>query len=179
MRCPSCASENPDSLKFCEQCAPPLNRRCARCGFENFPAVKFCGECAAPRLTRARRGCTRPCCAAFSANYCPRRTRRTGARPRIASAPRSRWHADRRRSHGSCAGATMSLSRLLRDTDCRDEARAMAEIYKVHQRLRNRRSEGAARRIEHLTVNRHPYSTARVGHVQGEYRSIIAPSRTR
>jgi class 3 adenylate cyclase/tetratricopeptide (TPR) repeat protein len=48
MRCQSCASENPEGLKFCEQCAAPLKRRCARCGFENSPAAKFCGECAAP-----------------------------------------------------------------------------------------------------------------------------------
>src|SRR5438128_913775 len=48
MRCSNCRAENPEGLKFCNECAAPLRRRCARCGFENAPAAKFCGECAAP-----------------------------------------------------------------------------------------------------------------------------------
>src|SRR5215472_10017406 len=48
MRCSSCGAENPDGLKFCNECAAPFKRRCASCGFENTPTAKFCGECAAP-----------------------------------------------------------------------------------------------------------------------------------
>ena len=47
MRCSSCGAENPEGLKFCNECAAPLKRRCIKCGFENAPAAKFCGECAA------------------------------------------------------------------------------------------------------------------------------------
>ncbi len=48
MRCAKCGAANPEGLKFCEQCAAPLNQRCANCGFENSPAARFCGQCAAP-----------------------------------------------------------------------------------------------------------------------------------
>ena len=48
MRCAKCGAENPEELKFCEQCAAPFKRLCAQCGFENSPAARFCGECAAP-----------------------------------------------------------------------------------------------------------------------------------
>src|SRR4029453_17301085 len=45
MRCASCGFENPEGLKFCNECGASLNRRCAQCGFENAPQAKFCGEC--------------------------------------------------------------------------------------------------------------------------------------
>src|SRR5205807_7989804 len=48
MRCVNCGAENPEGLKFCNECAAPFKRRCDKCGFENAPAAKFCGECAAP-----------------------------------------------------------------------------------------------------------------------------------
>jgi class 3 adenylate cyclase/tetratricopeptide (TPR) repeat protein len=48
MRCPSCGFENPDGVKFCNECATPFPRRCTSCGFGNPPTAKFCGECAAP-----------------------------------------------------------------------------------------------------------------------------------
>ena len=48
MRCSKCGAENPDGLKFCEQCAAPFKQRCAKCGFENSPGARFCGQCAAP-----------------------------------------------------------------------------------------------------------------------------------
>jgi class 3 adenylate cyclase len=48
MRCLSCGAENPEGLKFCNECAAPFKRRCAKCGFDNVPTAKFCGECAAP-----------------------------------------------------------------------------------------------------------------------------------
>ena len=47
MRCSNCGAENPEGLKFCNECAAPLKRRCTKCGFENPPTAKFCGECAA------------------------------------------------------------------------------------------------------------------------------------
>jgi hypothetical protein len=48
MRCSNCGTENPEGVKFCNECAAPFKRRCAKCGFENAAAAKFCGECAAP-----------------------------------------------------------------------------------------------------------------------------------
>src|SRR5262245_43622049 len=48
MRCADCGFENPEGMKFCGQCAAPLQRRCPRCGFDNPPGFKFCGECATP-----------------------------------------------------------------------------------------------------------------------------------
>src|SRR5216683_8246161 len=48
MRCTKCGAENPQGLKFCNECAAPFGRRCGKCGFENAATAKFCGECAAP-----------------------------------------------------------------------------------------------------------------------------------
>jgi len=47
MRFSNCGAENPDGLKFCNECGAPLKRRSGKCGFENAPTAKFCGECAA------------------------------------------------------------------------------------------------------------------------------------
>jgi len=55
MRCPSCGAENPEGLKFCNECAAPFKRRCEVCGFENTSTAKFCGECAAPLNASASR----------------------------------------------------------------------------------------------------------------------------
>jgi len=35
MRCSKCGAENPEGLKFCNECAEPFKRRCGTCGFEN------------------------------------------------------------------------------------------------------------------------------------------------
>jgi predicted ATPase/class 3 adenylate cyclase len=48
MRCTSCGFENPEGLKFCNECGTALKRRCPQCGFENAPPAKFCGECGTP-----------------------------------------------------------------------------------------------------------------------------------
>jgi class 3 adenylate cyclase len=48
MRCPSCGFDNPEGMKFCGECAAPLQNRCPQCGFMNPPRFKFCGECGAP-----------------------------------------------------------------------------------------------------------------------------------
>ncbi len=53
MNCPSCGHENPESARFCNECASPLSGSCPTCGGENPPGAKFCNECAAP-LTAAR-----------------------------------------------------------------------------------------------------------------------------
>src|SRR5215469_1145440 len=47
MRCSNCKADNPDGLRFCNECGAALKRTCAKCGFENPAAAKFCGQCAA------------------------------------------------------------------------------------------------------------------------------------
>jgi class 3 adenylate cyclase/tetratricopeptide (TPR) repeat protein len=54
MHCPSCAFENPEGLKFCNECGTPLRMPCAQCGFANHPQAKFCGECGAALPPQAR-----------------------------------------------------------------------------------------------------------------------------
>jgi signal peptidase I len=46
MRCAKCGTENPNEMRFCNQCATPLSRPCPKCGYENTPDAKFCGRCA-------------------------------------------------------------------------------------------------------------------------------------
>jgi len=48
MHCPRCQHENPAGMKFCGQCAAPLESVCPSCGAANPPGNKFCGQCAAP-----------------------------------------------------------------------------------------------------------------------------------
>jgi class 3 adenylate cyclase/tetratricopeptide (TPR) repeat protein len=48
MRCSNCGSENPDGLKFCNQCGAAFNAHCSQCGFDNAPGARFCGQCGAP-----------------------------------------------------------------------------------------------------------------------------------
>src|SRR5262245_57534806 len=45
MRCASCGFENPEGLKFCEECGTKLVQACPSCGREVRPTAKFCGEC--------------------------------------------------------------------------------------------------------------------------------------
>jgi len=45
--CAKCKTENPEGLKFCNECGAPFKTPCASCGFENAPAAKFCGQCGA------------------------------------------------------------------------------------------------------------------------------------
>jgi hypothetical protein len=54
MRCPSCGFENPEGLKFCNECGTPLRMPCSQCGFTNQPQAKFCGECGVALPPRAR-----------------------------------------------------------------------------------------------------------------------------
>ena len=48
MRCTNCQFENPQGLKFCNECGVPLQPQCTTCGFANAPRAKFCGECGTP-----------------------------------------------------------------------------------------------------------------------------------
>jgi class 3 adenylate cyclase/tetratricopeptide (TPR) repeat protein len=45
MKCPKCASDNPEKKKFCRACGEKLLSVCPRCGTENLPDDQFCGEC--------------------------------------------------------------------------------------------------------------------------------------
>src|SRR5215471_16742203 len=47
MLCAKCKTENPEGLKFCNECGAPFKTPCASCGFENAPEAKFCGQCGA------------------------------------------------------------------------------------------------------------------------------------
>jgi class 3 adenylate cyclase/tetratricopeptide (TPR) repeat protein len=48
MRCSRCRAENPAGMRFCGQCAAPLDVACPACGTVNPPENRFCGGCAAP-----------------------------------------------------------------------------------------------------------------------------------
>jgi class 3 adenylate cyclase len=54
MHCPSCGFENPEGLKFCNECGAPLQMPCSQCGFANQPQAKFCGACGAALPPQAR-----------------------------------------------------------------------------------------------------------------------------
>jgi class 3 adenylate cyclase/tetratricopeptide (TPR) repeat protein len=45
MECPKCQFDNPEGLKFCNQCGNKLDVTCPNCGSMNAPGSKFCGEC--------------------------------------------------------------------------------------------------------------------------------------
>lgn len=49
--CPNCGFENPEGIKFCQECGSKLgtskNRHCASCGAVLPAGVRFCGECGA------------------------------------------------------------------------------------------------------------------------------------
>ena len=45
MHCSKCGFENPDSARFCIECAAPFARKCPSCGAENPARAKFCAQC--------------------------------------------------------------------------------------------------------------------------------------
>ncbi len=49
--CPSCGHENPEGVKFCQECGAKLGASakcfCGQCGAENPRGTRFCGECGA------------------------------------------------------------------------------------------------------------------------------------
>src|SRR5215831_9333864 len=47
MRCGNCGTENPEGMKFCEECGTQLGQVCPSCGHELRPSAKFCGKCGA------------------------------------------------------------------------------------------------------------------------------------
>src|SRR5262245_7128634 len=53
MRCPSCGSENPAGINFCEECGTPMRQACPSCGHAANPTAKFCGTCGAVLKTQA------------------------------------------------------------------------------------------------------------------------------
>ncbi len=45
MQCPQCQHENPEGVKFCNECGSRLEFSCASCGQVNPPGAKFCNNC--------------------------------------------------------------------------------------------------------------------------------------
>lgn len=49
--CPSCGHENPEGVKFCQECGTKLGGSdkcfCGECGAQNPRGTRFCGECGA------------------------------------------------------------------------------------------------------------------------------------
>ena len=45
MQCPQCKHENPEGVKFCNECGSRLEFSCASCGQVNPPGAKFCNNC--------------------------------------------------------------------------------------------------------------------------------------
>jgi len=45
MQCEQCGFENPKGMRFCGQCAAPLNRLCPNCESSNPANFEFCGQC--------------------------------------------------------------------------------------------------------------------------------------
>lgn len=46
MHCDKCGFDNPAGMRFCGQCATPLNQPCPSCGFVNPFDFEYCGQCA-------------------------------------------------------------------------------------------------------------------------------------
>lgn len=46
MHCDKCGYKNPTGIRFCGQCATPLNHECPQCSFANPTDFQFCGQCA-------------------------------------------------------------------------------------------------------------------------------------
>jgi len=59
MLCAKCKTENPDGLKFCNECGVPFKTPCASCGFENASTAKFCGQCGAAFGASAAAACAK------------------------------------------------------------------------------------------------------------------------
>src|SRR5215831_15025146 len=53
MLCSNCGADNPETAKFCIECASSFARCCPSCGTENPPHAKFCAQCATPLSSRA------------------------------------------------------------------------------------------------------------------------------
>jgi ribosomal protein L40E len=46
--CPNCGTQNPEGVKFCQECGAKLGQKkafCTECGQENPPGTRFCGNC--------------------------------------------------------------------------------------------------------------------------------------
>jgi class 3 adenylate cyclase/tetratricopeptide (TPR) repeat protein len=60
MRCSNCGVENPDTARFCIECAAPFAQRCPSCGAENPPRAKFCSQCSTVITRRDAAALTAP-----------------------------------------------------------------------------------------------------------------------
>ena len=56
MECAACQAENPESARFCNQCAGPLAAACPHCEHANPPGARFCNECGQPLAPAAAKG---------------------------------------------------------------------------------------------------------------------------
>ena len=54
MQCVSCGFENPEGIKFCEECGTKFVSLCPSCGHELRPTAKFCGECGTALTGKAK-----------------------------------------------------------------------------------------------------------------------------
>lgn len=48
LSCPNCGANNPEGVKFCQECGTKLGAAkafCTGCGQENPPGTRFCGNC--------------------------------------------------------------------------------------------------------------------------------------
>lgn len=54
MQCPKCQFQNPDDLKFCNECGQNLRIICPSCHSVNQLQSKFCGECGQSLSSRER-----------------------------------------------------------------------------------------------------------------------------
>ncbi len=61
--CPQCGHENPEGVKFCQECGGKLGgTSCPACGAENPGGVKFCQECGAKLGAAAPAAAVCPSC---------------------------------------------------------------------------------------------------------------------
>src|SRR5580698_9507027 len=110
MLCVECKTENPDRLKFCNECGAAFKTPCASCGFENASAPKFCGQCGAGLRSS-------PAAAAKKAN---------DRRIRVADAPAAENIDGERKTVTALFADIKGSTELMQDLDP-EEARAIID----------------------------------------------------
>src|SRR5580698_7488022 len=110
MLCVECKTENPDRLKFCNECGAAFKTPCASCGFENASAAKFCGQCGAGLRSS-------PAAAAKKAN---------DRRIRVADAPAAENIDGERKTVTALFADIKGSTELMQDLDP-EEARAIID----------------------------------------------------
>ena len=114
MLCAECRTENPDGLKFCNECGAAFKTPCASCGFENASAAKFCGQCGAGLRSY-------PTAAAKKAN---------DRQIRVADAPASEKIDGERKTVTALFADIKGSTELMEDLDP-EEARAIKDLMTV------------------------------------------------